>query len=160
MFSLNQDYAIGFVPYHFPQLTRKEFAELFDISIATLKRREAQGILHPTAINARVLYYTAENFAALLRLGYRPNVKAALRLGVDLAALHVPGFNQASPQVTSIPPTAPTVSAPTNPAQQAISHEAHILLANVRWLFSQPEIRQEIRRMLREVDQPDLARGM
>ena len=133
-------------------LTRKEIAVLFTVSIETVKRRTAEGLLKPTIINSRVLRYTLADVRALARQGYRMDLLRAREYGIQpegvsscaMPALKLlesgagPGSNSAVPN-----PSHPT-GFPEN------DYSAGIFLAQLQWALRQPSVRNLITQIVRE----------
>lgn len=132
------------------RLERKELADLFGISVSTIKRLGTEGLIAPQHINSRTLFYTLETVQAMRRLGYRMDPEKAKCFGV-------PGLTP-PPEPSPAPMPKPEVEVsgarePAGlPAASVLGFDlaAHQLLATFRWLLRQPEIREEILRIARQ----------
>ena len=139
------------------RLTRKEIADLFSISVETVKRRTSDGLLKPDMVNSRVIHYTAKDVRAMVQQGYRLNLKKALTSGMRPEDV---GYHTFQTQATSVgnegqllPPLPPTADghAPRSPvATPAPDFAAEVFRAKLRWALAQADVRSMILQLVHE----------
>lgn len=78
------------------ELARKEIADLFGVSIETIKRRTAEGHLKPVSQNSRVLHYGEKDIHVMVKMGYRLDGARAqtYQLSQQISTPHNPGHIQ------------------------------------------------------------------
>lgn len=135
------------------RLTRKEIADLFSVSVETIKRRTSEGLLKPIFVNPRVIHYTVNDVRTMVEHGYYLDAKKALAAGIRPADIGFHAFGGQSAAdihpIEAAPPSAGLI--PPFPISVP-NHDfaAEVFLAQLRWALCQPAVKSQILRLLTE----------
>jgi hypothetical protein len=85
---MNHKNAAVKTPANGVEIKRKEIADLFNVSIETVKRRTNEGHLNPVALNSRVMHYGEKDIQAMAQMGYRLDEALSRKLGLSNVSSH------------------------------------------------------------------------
>lgn len=121
-------------------LSRKQVADIFRTSVATIKRRTVDGTLQPRVVNSRVLLYSGNDVLRLRKLGYSLDRSRAAAVGLVFTD-------------DSSGPLGPTQPSPTRDQGPAVGSPTELLtavsVAIVRCAMRDPALRREIAELLK-----------
>ncbi len=140
------------------RFTRKEIADLFTVSVETVKRRTVDGLLRPETVNSRVIHYTIDDVRVMVDQSYRLNLKKALLYGIQPADVGFPmPAKSMRPELVDGVPSVSDVEAhavTSLGATQDNGFGATVFLAQFRWALRQPDVRDLLAQIVKEQGMP------